>query len=370
MPIEHSYNPADGFPRVMPSLRYEDIDAALAWLSDVFGLREHLRWTDSDGVVRHAEMRVGGAYIELSGASEESPSPKALGRASHSLVVLVDDVDAHFERSRAGGATIVTEPEDRPWGLRQYTAEDPEGHRWEFSEYLRHVPPAEWGAELSEPSTPDHLDDDPFAYFDEDDEEFLAALDDADRHAVGVLRDALSELRGAPAPEAELSSAASGVRDGFAGGHHPYGWLRAGAGFGDNVPAEDSDLLLSVVAGTISPREETGLDTEEESTLLVMEHADWGGAVIEMCRAGAGVRAEPEDLVKAIDECPEIDGTTDPDDVTLTETAFELVLFPWGLCGVVDEDRRLTPLGLWILPRALAQAWGGDFDAESEPGAA
>jgi len=41
--VEHSYDPARGFPRIMPSLRYEDIAAALAWLSDVFALREHLR---------------------------------------------------------------------------------------------------------------------------------------------------------------------------------------------------------------------------------------------------------------------------------------------------------------------------------------
>ena len=27
-----SYNPAQGFPRIMPSLRYEDLGKALAWL--------------------------------------------------------------------------------------------------------------------------------------------------------------------------------------------------------------------------------------------------------------------------------------------------------------------------------------------------
>lgn len=147
----HSYDPAQGFPRVMPSLRYEDVAAALAWLGDVFGLREHLRWTGPDGVVRHAEMRIGGAFVELSGASEEYPSPRALGRVSQSLVVIVDDVTRHYEHARVSGAVIVAEPEDKPWGLRQYTAEDPEGHRWEFSQFVRHAPPAEWGAQLSEP---------------------------------------------------------------------------------------------------------------------------------------------------------------------------------------------------------------------------
>jgi uncharacterized glyoxalase superfamily protein PhnB len=148
--FKHSYDPADGFPRVMPSLRYDDVGAALSWLSEVFGLREHLRWTDQEGVVRHAEMRIDGAFVELSSASEEYPSPRSLGHVSQSIVVLVDDVDGHYERACAGGAQIVAEPEDKPWGLRQYTAADPEGHRWEFSQFVRHAPPAEWGAELSE----------------------------------------------------------------------------------------------------------------------------------------------------------------------------------------------------------------------------
>lgn len=149
MRVRHTYDPADGFPRVMPSLRYEDVAAALAWLADAFGLEEHLRWTGEDGVVRHAEMRLGDAFVELSSASEENPTPKALRAASGALVVLVDDVDAHLARARSRGASIVSEPEDRPWGLRQYTAEDPDGHRWEFSQFLRHVPPEDWGATLA-----------------------------------------------------------------------------------------------------------------------------------------------------------------------------------------------------------------------------
>jgi hypothetical protein len=31
--------------------------------------------------------------------------------------------------------------------------------------------------------------------------------------------------------------------------------------------------------------------------------------------------------------------------------------------GVLDEDERLTRLGAWVLPRALARAWGSRFDA-------
>ena len=145
----HTYDPARGFPRIMPSLRYRDVEAAIDWLTGAFGFTEHLRWVDREGVVRHAEMRLEDGFVELSDGGEGYGGPKRLGESWGALVVLVDDVDAHHERAQAAGAVIISEPEDKPWGLRQYTAEDPEGPRWEFSEFVRDVPPAEWGARLA-----------------------------------------------------------------------------------------------------------------------------------------------------------------------------------------------------------------------------
>jgi uncharacterized glyoxalase superfamily protein PhnB len=45
--------------------------------------------------------------------------------------VTVDDVDGHYERARAAGATILRGLEDLPFG-RLYSAADLEGHRWMF----------------------------------------------------------------------------------------------------------------------------------------------------------------------------------------------------------------------------------------------
>ena len=59
----------------------------------------------------------------------------------------------------------------------------------------------------------------------------------------------------------------------------------------------------------------------------------------------------------------EVDGTVDPDDADLVELAFEVVVPTWEAVGAVDADRRLTALGAWGLPRALARAWGGDLNA-------
>ena len=51
------------------------------------------------------------------------------------LLVEVDDVDAHHEQAVAAGATVIRPLEDtEEAGMRLYTAEDPEGHRWMFGQ--------------------------------------------------------------------------------------------------------------------------------------------------------------------------------------------------------------------------------------------
>jgi uncharacterized glyoxalase superfamily protein PhnB len=132
----------------MPFLTYKDVGAALEFLSRAFGFVEELRWVDEAGVVRVAEMRVAdGFYIGLTAGGEDHATPHELGTSgAHSTLVFVDDVTGHRERLRAAGADAVSEPADRPWGLRQYVADDIDGHRWEFTQFVADVPPSSWGA--------------------------------------------------------------------------------------------------------------------------------------------------------------------------------------------------------------------------------
>lgn len=142
-----SYNPKAGYPRVVPVLAYEDVGTAIDWLSSAFGIREVLRWTDPSGVVRVAELESdGGAVMLESREGGHAGGDSSRSHGCHYVLVLVDDVDDHFRRAREAGAKIISEPEDKPWGLRQYLAEDPGGHRWEFSQHLRDVAPEDWGA--------------------------------------------------------------------------------------------------------------------------------------------------------------------------------------------------------------------------------
>jgi uncharacterized glyoxalase superfamily protein PhnB len=134
-------------PTVTPFIAYEDASAALAWLAEAFGFTERTRLTMPDGSIGHAEMTVGAdGLIMLAEATPDYQGPRRHAETCEAArrwlsvpyvidgaLVMVDDVDAHFDRARRAGATILSEPEDTGHG-RGYRAADPEGHRWMFQQ--------------------------------------------------------------------------------------------------------------------------------------------------------------------------------------------------------------------------------------------
>jgi len=129
---------------VVPILVYADVGKAVEWLTNVFGFAERLR-VEHDGQVLHAQLIVGDGAIMLGRQGAEYRPPRR-GEVVQYVHVTVADVDSHHERAKRCGAAILAAPADKPFGERQYTAEDPEGHRWTFSQHVEDVPPARWGA--------------------------------------------------------------------------------------------------------------------------------------------------------------------------------------------------------------------------------
>ena len=125
---------------VMPELAYPDVASAAAWLCEAFGFRERLRIGN-----HRVQLTFGaGALVVI-----EAPPREPMARVpAHGVLVRVDDVDAHCVRAREAGATIVGEPRSHPYGERQYSAIDPAGHRWTFSQTIADIDPADWGGML------------------------------------------------------------------------------------------------------------------------------------------------------------------------------------------------------------------------------
>jgi uncharacterized glyoxalase superfamily protein PhnB len=136
---------------VVPVLVYEDPGEAIDWLCDAFGFT--VRWRAGEN---RAQLAVGDGGAILVGERRIAPDPESgdstifrpprRGEVSHSIVVRVEDVDGHYARARQGGARIFRQPENLPYGERQYSAEDLEGHRWTFSQSIADVAPEDWGA--------------------------------------------------------------------------------------------------------------------------------------------------------------------------------------------------------------------------------
>jgi uncharacterized glyoxalase superfamily protein PhnB len=129
---------------VVPVLSYQDVAQAIEWLCGAFGFAERLRTpAEPDGAIHHAQLAIGEGAAILTG---ERGAPKS---RSGSVLVHVEDLDAHFERARKFGAKIVRAPSTAEFGERQYTAEDVEGRSWTFSQSVADVKPEDWGAQVS-----------------------------------------------------------------------------------------------------------------------------------------------------------------------------------------------------------------------------
>jgi uncharacterized glyoxalase superfamily protein PhnB len=128
---------------VIPVLIYPDVRAAVAWLTEAFGFVERVQI----GEDHRSQLSFGDGAVIVGDVRHERRPPRD-GEVTHSVMVRVEDVNAHLARARAHGAEILMEPIDFEYGERQYEAVDLAGHRWTFSETLADVDPASWGGIL------------------------------------------------------------------------------------------------------------------------------------------------------------------------------------------------------------------------------
>ncbi len=129
----------EGSPRVPDELSrlglviaYRRPATALRWLNRVFGLGDAARLPEGDDPLPEGEhgqpwleLRIGDAAVVVRRLDGERPPVRTFEPWVH-----VDDLDGHFARARAEGATIVTGIERFPQS--HYVADDLEGNRWTF----------------------------------------------------------------------------------------------------------------------------------------------------------------------------------------------------------------------------------------------
>ncbi|CAN5600063.1 glyoxalase [soil metagenome] len=126
--------PPPGYQTVSPYLLYEDTARAVEYLVATFGFVERLEETGAAGRKHHELLLGDDGLVMLGQAWPGFRSARTVGEHPSALVhVYVDDVEALHERAKAEGAEV-SELEVAPVGDKRFSATDPEGQVWYFSQ--------------------------------------------------------------------------------------------------------------------------------------------------------------------------------------------------------------------------------------------
>jgi len=114
----------EGFRSLTPYLIVTRATTFLDFIENAFGAGENYLMRDPDGIVRHAEARIGDAMIEF---AEAGPGWIAMPAGLHFYVKNADDV---YARALKAGGTSLYEPANRDYGDRESGVRDRAGNFW------------------------------------------------------------------------------------------------------------------------------------------------------------------------------------------------------------------------------------------------
>jgi PhnB protein len=112
-------------------------EPVIDFLKRGFGGEEIAKHASPDGVVQHAEIRVGDSVVEMGEAHGiYQPLPST-------FYLYVNDVDALYDRALKAGATSLQAPADQPYGDRVAGTKDPFGNTWYIATHKEELSPEE-----------------------------------------------------------------------------------------------------------------------------------------------------------------------------------------------------------------------------------
>jgi len=121
------------FRSVTPYLHPLRAPVMIEFLQKAFGGEEVYRAQSPDGVVHHAQVRIGDSIIGMGDAhGPYQPMPCTLH-------LYVPDADAAYERAIRAGAKSIQPVADQPYGDRSGGVTDPFGNRWFVATHIKDV---------------------------------------------------------------------------------------------------------------------------------------------------------------------------------------------------------------------------------------
>jgi PhnB protein len=114
----------------MHPLRAEPV---ITFLRRAFGAREIAKYASPDGVVHHAEIRVGDSVVEMGESHGKYPPMPTM------FYMYVPDCDSVYRQALAAGASSISEPTDMPYGDRTASVKDVFGNTWYIGTHIKDV---------------------------------------------------------------------------------------------------------------------------------------------------------------------------------------------------------------------------------------
>ena len=122
-----------GMATLTPTLHVQGTDRLIDFIKQAFGAEELDRTLGPEGVVMHAQLKLGDSVLEL-GEARGIVQPMPC-----SIHYYVEDVDRVYASALAAGATTLGAPSNRPYGDRAAEVADPFGNHWFLATHVEDV---------------------------------------------------------------------------------------------------------------------------------------------------------------------------------------------------------------------------------------
>jgi PhnB protein len=129
---------------VVPHIYVEGATKAIDFYKRAFDAVELFRIAYPNGDILHAEISIHGSVVMIGDPDNKLyGEPRALGRTSASLHIIVDDNEALLRRALHAGAQQIQPLTDMFYGASSASVRDPFGHVWVFLTWKEDLDPAE-----------------------------------------------------------------------------------------------------------------------------------------------------------------------------------------------------------------------------------
>src|SRR5215813_13233764 len=119
-----------------PSFTVNDLDKSVAWYRDVLGFGVEEMWKD-DGKVVGVSLRAGDVSFMIGQDDWKKGRDRKKGEGFRIFCTTRRNVDDIAKRIKSKGGQLDHEPQDQPWGMRDFSVTDPDGFKITIAQNLR-----------------------------------------------------------------------------------------------------------------------------------------------------------------------------------------------------------------------------------------